>query len=543
MSSASGGSDGWQEIPTAYLSYLIRMTRNTPEVRAVYAVCYNNMMSGDIQVESIDQAAARNKKRSRDNFSALPMAKKFNGVVPRPDKSEKLEFEDPEDEVERQQRSIMWGRFMEHVSIVEVAIGFALVSYQPNTDYLAIRHSDPLQPCVLEMERLVIRHRINVYSQHEWQVFERVTGGATFSVGGQSANTHMNLRPIKNIKVVGKDFPDNQGIISSRMTRILSGPYEIYIAKMQNTLVADAERSRPTTFMQIKEDKDIHDDKTLTGDPTFAASRGVPPPNREQRADIMRNMEEVRVSNLCGGDGSSAGLRRPAGGPGGGPGGGGGGGSGMDAFGGISDESDGKAKYQLPLGREIAQNHMAEAPADLLPARLAFFEAVCLQFGMPMSMLSTGDSSGKAKLNSSHAGAETARIFVEAQATRKREAKLMIEDVHEFMYGDKMSKQYFEDVFQETGKKPRFADTEKARRVTVTMPANPDIDTIMLLHTQGVLRWPAVARALAIKTGFSVNSFNTTPQLKIEDLAFGEPKPAPPAKPAAPKAKTAMKKK
>jgi hypothetical protein len=541
MDLTTGGSDGWQNINTAYLADLIRMTRTTPEVRAVYAVCYNNMMSGDIQIESIDQATTRNKKkRSRESEGgAKPsMQKKFNGVVPRPDNSERLEYEDPEDEVERQQRSIMWGRFMEHVSIVEVAIGFAIVSYRPNTDYLSIKHSDPLQPCVLEMERLVIRHRINVYSQHEWQVFEKATGAATFSGGDQTANTHMNLRPIKNIKVVGKDFPDNNGIISSRMTRILSGPYQLYVAKMNNTFVADFERSRPTTFMQIQENKDMHDDKTLTGDPTFAAARGVPPPNREQRQDIMRNIAEVAISNLCGGDGSSVGLPRPPGG--GGPGGPGG--SGVDAFGGVSDESDGKPKYQLPLGREIAQNHMAEAPADLLPARLAFFEAVCLQFGMPMSMLSTGDSSGKAKLNSSHAGAETARIFVEAQATRKREAKLLIEDVHEFMYGDKMSKQFFEDVFQETGMKPKFSDTEKARRVTVTMPANPDIDTIMLLHTQGVLRWPAVARALAIKTGFSVNSFNTTPQLKIEDLAFGEPKPAPPAKPSVAKS-TASKKK
>jgi hypothetical protein len=497
---------------------LIWMARSTPEVRAVHSVCYNNMMSGDIQVESLNEASKRHQTRMT-NAKRQPLQNKTKGVVSRPDKSEAIQEENMDEEVERQQRSIMWGRFMEEVSIIDVALGFVIVSHQPNTEYLAIKDTDPLQPCVLEMSRLVIRHRVNVYSKHEWQVFEKMSGAAA---GDSKSLTNFNLRPIKNIKVIGRDLPDARGVINSRMTRLLSGPYQLYISKLHNTFIADQERSRPTTFMHIEESNDNADDKALAADPTFSARNGIPPPNREQRRDILRNMREVE-DQRCGTAPSDCPPSGPPGGPaGGGP-------TGTDALGGVMDTSNGMSKYQLPRGRELANNHMAEAPADLLPARLAFFEAVCLQFGMPMSMLSVGDSSGKAKLNSSHAGAETARIFVEAQATRKREAKLMIEDIHEFMYGETVSQKFFKETFEATGKRPKFEDTERARRVAVTMPANPDVDTILLLHSQGILRWPHVARALASRTGFPFQAFNTTPQLILEDLAFGEVQEPPPA--------------
>jgi len=513
---AQAGVDGWMEIDMNEVAKLRRFARDTPQIKCVQDVCYKSLLSGDILVDFGEDGSDSDDEDGRVKASSSSTA--APAPKPRPNKSEPLHKMTSAQEHARRQRSHMLGKFAVDFYEQEDTIGFAGIVAANNTTYPSIRRTDPKRPGVVNLDRIVrILFRADVYGTYEWQFVERVPYGTGGGIPGE--------RVLPGVRVVGSDLPvgsDQVGILRSKVKRLMNSVYRLYTEKIEQTSIADRERARPT----LVTNSDAAANAAALSDPNHmpAGPLALMPDGMATREDydhMKRVGQSVQDAN-CGTDASAAAAQsqtrkrlRPG----------------------------EMTEYAIAEGRMLANSHLPEAPDNLLPIHNSVFEMTCLQYGMHMGMLSAGDTTGTAKLNTQQASAETGRFFREAQSERKRRMELILSDAYIHMYRDtratKFARRY---VRRNAGKAPTPDEIDHHLDSTggpvVSIPSNIPFEQIVYLIEKGFMRWPAGVDLLSNLMCVSQQAWHTKPQIAIEDIA-GIPSPAPAAAalaaPAAPK--------
>ena len=374
-------------------------------------------------------------------------------------------------------------------------------------------------------------HHVDVYSRHSWRFFEM--------------HSHMqsatNMTELHNVVVIGAtSLPDSEGTIHSKVKRLMVGLWMLYQSKLLNTMRADAGRAHPVLVTQDIDDNvggGGHDDKTTKG-AALAAFNQQTPQRREQEPDAKRVHALVAARNQ--GNHCLANLLQ------------------------TTDltlaqaEQQAKREYmggskvfeqfELDAGRAFVSTHLPEAPADLLPLRQAFMESVCLAQGVPMSMISSGDASGRAKLNTENASPETAQIFRDAQSDRRKRVASHIASFYQHLYGDSHVEEFVRQEVEKAyaGKKRKkvdipLKDMARHARVVVSIPGNAEFEKVAFLAAKGFLTHSATCHAFSLHTGMPLEAFKQERSLTDEQKLLEGC--APPKEPAAGGAKKPAKKK
>jgi hypothetical protein len=546
-----GGMDalsGWQALDMNEIAALVRFARENSEIQAVFEVCYNSLLSGDIMIEPAGDGGedgegegGTSKKRKRPAAqtkkpAAGPKRKKIKASFDDDDadsssedsdddgerKKGKLEREDPWEEIKRRKRSAIFGAWAWKCAVMEDAIGFAPTTVVPNEDPITA-DDVPYVPVVLNVEKIKIFHRTDVYDRHYWRFYE-----IEDKWSGLQSRPFPYLKEITQVTVLGeKSLPDSNGALHSKVKRLMLGLWSLYQAKVLNTMRADKERSRPTLVTYAADDGGSGgggggggDDKNVSGAAVRGFNQMTPARNElsEQAERVhalvkaknsgdhcLQNMLENSTLTL-----TQAHQQAASGG-------------GARTF----------EQFQLDAGRLYVPSHLPEAPVELLPIRQAFLETVCLTFGIPLSMVSSGDATGRVKLNSETASPETARIFREAQADRKRRVETHIGNFYENIYGDEQVHRYVRDRVrgavdrgdededdgdeqQQPKRKTQgrrkvdipVRDMARHAKVTVQIPANPQFEQLMMLFDKRILKYDAFCKVVGNQMCLSQDSFN-----------------------------------
>ncbi len=409
-------------------------------------------------------------------------------------KSDKIVLPTPKEEAERRWRSRVVTDWSREKEFIRLCIGFVPVTgvkVQYSSD--ATMFTDDLyEPAVLNLDLIEMYVRTNVTNQREWDVYEK-----------SKTTLMLKKKPMHGVKVFGYEFPDAQGNIQSLVRRVYDNAYAPYMSKVLLTIQADERRANPRVTMQSSEKNDAQKNVAPFEDPSAM----------ERTPAAMAVHAQVALKNSTGGCGSGPASLPPS-------------------------NKRRYNEYKVPEGHEYVSATLAEAPADTLSFSQSFLETVCLEFGVPMSMVSSGDASGKAKLNSESAGPETARIFREAQAQRKRQVESDIATIYTFMW----SVADLQRKCKTLKRVPEPTELDEAMRIRVSIPANPPIEQIIQLWKDGIVKYSAMCSTLSNQLCMGLECFNEKAGIEIKDLAgIAPPEEAGAAAPKKKKAKTSKK--
>ncbi len=403
-------------------------------------------------------------------------------------KTDKIQIPTSEEQAATRWRSRVVTDWSRQKEFTRLCMGFVPVTGMAASS----GEGDQFQPTVLNINMIELWFHIDVYNRREWKVYEK------------STSVMMNQRrELKGIKMFGFEFPDPSGGIQSCVKRIYQHAYAPYMSKVLLTIEADQRRANPVITTQSSEQNDPQKNVAELG-PAFEDPAAL-----ERQPDSLRVHALVAEKNGCG--------------------------SGMPG------EQIKKRKrsneYAIRAGQQYVSAHVPEAPADTLSFSQHFLEVICMEFGVPMSMVSSGDATGKSKLNSESAGPETARIFREAQAERKRRVENDLCEIYRYIWTEsdlqKKSK---------TLKRPlEKSECEEAMQIRVQIPANPQVDQLVDMWERGILKYASMCSVLSNQMGLSLESFNEQAGIDIKDLQGIAP-PAEAAAAAKPKKKKAKTK-
>lgn len=447
-------AEGWHSINMFEIAQLVSFATDSAVIQSVFDVCYNSILStGSIMIEPEDAPRAQGDGTS----IVLPTAQEENAMHARSSVFAK------------------WGR---EGAFLEECIGWYPTSSVPTPgaaggDYL---------PVVMNLARMRVMHRVDVFGQHSWRWFE---------VAG------MQTREIVGITVMGSSLPDNYGRLSSKVKRVMHGEWAIYQLKVRLTMEADSQRAHPTVVTQAHEER-RYDPLSAAGaahpgfEQTIAAQRAA---DEELTDPALRVHALVRTLNTC-----AAGARAV----------------------------EAARTFEIDAGRTYVNVRSAEAPAELAVARQAFLESCCLAWGIPMAMISSGDATGKARLNSATASPETARIFREAQSARKHRLEGYMRDMYDAMFKSQHAQRYLQGQLEAKYKRLKLqhegepdieallADDEatshdaisKSTRMRVQIPCNPQNDMWVERLRLGVIKYADFARIDSMQMGVPLSSYN-----------------------------------
>lgn len=367
----------WSTLDMGEIHDLMRFVADNCEISTVQNIVYGSLIAGDIVIQTADDIDARQRGGQSDRVEALPAR----------------------EEAAQRMRSSMWATCTIDSLKQEDLIGFSCNSFTPNSpDFAMIADTDPSRPCVLQLDKLArILHRVDVLGMHSFRFFAAGRDGKEVE--------------IPNVKVTGAELPNAQGRINSKIKRLKSAPFKLYSDKMANTARADYARANPRLITQVDNGSgsgaaartDARQIMTSIGINENHEAMPIPHILTAAEAAQSAAVADAVAMHNCAGSGS-----HPMAMPG-------------VATARKRKDPDAPSEYELPPGRILAPNyHIPEAPADMLSAKQAWIETVCLAFQIPMSMLSAGDATGKAKLNKESAGSDASRIYLEAQSARKR---------------------------------------------------------------------------------------------------------------------------
>lgn len=502
------GSQKYRWLNMSHLRGLMQFGRGNAEIQAVFNVCYTAISSsGPIMIKPLSEI------ETQSSGSGARV------VLP-----------DARAEADDRARSNIFADWGREAAFMEACIGFFVTTGVPDSS-----SPDGMRPVVLNLARVEVQHHVDVYGQHFWRWYELTDeDGGAHSVTGNMP--HRVLLP--NVRVVGSSLPDSEGVITSRVNSVLNGEWAIYQAKKRLTMLADAERARPTLVLQQHdaskdripvssgEDSALDRDvmmETCTGAQAvhrlvYQRNMGADDATQESATRTQQQQQEQRMST-----------------------------------------------FDITDGRVLVQNHMAVAPSELPVSRLAYFESVCLAWSVPMAMLTSGDSSGKAKLNADTATPETGRLFREAQSDRKRLLERNICDMYEFMHHERLHEESYSRAWRQEWRRKGMAKKRKrstpeemeehmeddeglgdawalsersvahGARMSVQIPCIGTSDQLRELLDMGVLRYDAYVAINAQQMGLSMRSYNTT---RTMPDAGGDKPAKKPAKKAHEKSKT-----
>jgi hypothetical protein len=423
------------------------------------------------------------------------------GPAPKTTSTDRVQVPTAKQEAERRWRSRIVTDWSREKEFIRLCIGFVPVTgvRVPFNADVSMFTEDLYQPAVLNIDLVDIQVRTSVTNQRDWLIYER-----------SNSRAMLTSRPMHGVKIFGHEFPDNAGNIQSLVRRVYDNAYAPYMSKVVLTIQADERRANPRVTMQSR---DQHDNQKNVM-PSFESMLDIPAMERTPAALAVH--AQVAAKNSGCGDVDMAPVTRKR----------------------------NFNQLRIPEGQEYVNATIAEAPAETLSFSQAFLETMCLEFGVPMSMISSGDASGKAKLNSESAGPETARIFREAQAQRKRQVESDIAMIYTFMW----CVQDLKRKCKELNRVPEPKEIDEAMQVRVSIPANPPIEQIIQLWKDGIVKYSSMCTTLSNQMCMGLDNFNTKASIDIKDLAGIAPPEkeeagAGAAKPKAKKAKTTSKKK
>lgn len=504
-------AEGWTSVNMQQARRLIHFCHANDVIQSVLEVCYNSLLTDTITVE-------RAKAGGGGGEEGMMAA-----------------------------RSRVWGLWAREAALMESACGFFLARGVPCGPEDADTGLEWL-PSLLSFDQIQIQFRISVDSKYVWRVYETRPGGDSVSRVDQGS------RLLTGYRVFGTSLPDAGGGIRSKCARIYDGGWWLLQEKTRLTIQADQERVRPIAVTEAVQDK--HDPKL---------DKSTSDPRTEQgQADM-----EARYSESM--EGKASALRahlsncsRPV----------------ADSAAAASASARGQDQstvpgtidqFNLAPGRVYVNATQCEAPLDLATSRMAFLESVALSFGVPLSMLSSGDSSGKAKLNGRTASAETAQIFKDSQEQRRKQAKIYIAALCQHLHHDGDALEFTKGVMTERmaeqerrKKRPKSSRKRKAeeqepeaapdeqdlmadreqderdgltaeamRRQTawsVSIPVTARLEDLLLLGESGLLEDEAFRMEMARTTGLPVARFKKSQKLSDDQqIVYGKqekPEPA-----------------
>ena len=477
-----GGGVNWRQLNTGLINELMRFAATNCEVNTVQQIVYGGVLSGDVLIET----AAEVDKHNADMESEAAAAPKPQPVQPgmeRANKSDRVKPRAARQEAAMRMRSTMWTKFAVDCQKQMDLIGFCCMASKPlSADYALIKATDTFEPCVLQLDKLSrMEHRVDVLGTHEFRFYARSAHGGTET-------------QIKGVKVVGPELPNGDGEISSKLLRLYTGPWQNYNEKLRNMRRAEHERANPTlvTVEDSVAARSSNSDPKLVQSSIGLEHNSHTVMSKAQADHAQLIADQVDFHNCCATSTGAMNIVGPAAAP-------------AVSRRRYREPHGGFTEYEVQPGRMLASNHLAEAPADTLPHKQAWMEDVCLELGIPMSMLSKGDATGKAKLSNGSGGAhsDSSRIFIEAQASRKRKLECLISSMHLWMYtGDS-------------------EDEEVSDRAVVSVTISGIIEPSLLqsLHQEGSLRYTAYVTEMARSVCLAPANFHSEPLINIADLA------------------------
>jgi len=398
-----GRSQGWIALNMHEIRFYQEFARKSGIIQAVCSLCLDGLRSTDILIETEDE---RTKREGSSGGGGKPV--------------------DAEAEIRRSQRSQIFGKWAHQVEMMIKDIGFAVCCCVPNKARDGSAEANPIRPIVLELGRVQIYVKVDVFAQHEW-IFVDID----------------RRKRIPNVLVFGDHLPDMYGQIMSKVKRIAQSEWRLYSHKLQTTISADLKSSHLTVVTQLHNEP--HNPLSVTGSanpllntlsPNTLAGSGPNDPcapkesggggggNKNQDIAGLPSTDETGkviysravFNSAATNAGTNYSLNRTT----------------------LQQRRNPNGQYEqirIEAGREYAHSNPPKAPDDLLPSRQAFYESVSLEFGVPLMMISAGgDTSGRAKLNTATASAEIARVFRNAIASRKKQVEAYIREMYQFMY-------------------------------------------------------------------------------------------------------------
>lgn len=525
-------SDGWVDLDMGRIHELWHLS-NTSDVISALRTTTDRAIT-DITITTAEESDKAQAERAN---RPVPKPQPAKHGMDRPNKSEPREPVSAWDESRARARSHMYGQWGLKGRRAEEVVGFIPCTARPNDSprYQCIADTDKMMPCVLDFHRISrIAMRVDVHGCYEWRFFHMT---------GQHPQQE---EEIADVCVLGDEtsWPTSQGQIRSILARLqLSDAYETYKSKMANTRIADSLRAHPRLITQQAATSStsaaLSDPDMVSGAITVhdSAMNLVPVAlSEEARRQFIETADRVAMKNQTRNDAGP--IANPCGG-------------GSSAAAAASTKRkfrDGEDEYNITPGQVLAPGvHLAEAPNDLLPAKQAWMEAVSLAFGVPLAMLSSGDATGKAKLNAESAGPESSRIYLEAQKERRRSLSAQIAAIYSFMYSRQRVWSKITDKLTETKGKAMPSDDElkkeslAAASVIVRVAGAIEPDACMSLYERGIMRYPAVCDNLTRYYETAPDTWEERNLIAVEDLA-GVAAPEPP-EPAAAAASSKPKKK
>jgi hypothetical protein len=506
--------EGWHPLDMGLIQRLIAFARSSSEIQSLSALCYNSLRCGNIII-----------RVGQDTGEA---------------EEDTLKKPTERQESDRLRRSALLGQWAYEAAMMEDAIGFVPTVIIPNEDN-DTSQTDPLRPSVLNLARVRIWHKVDVMGRHYWRFYESHPNSAHLM--GLASQRMLHEREIRDVHVRGDTLPDDSGCIFSRVRRVMEGDWALFQSKKLLTMTADRERATPTLVTQQANDK-AHTDKDLASTQGLMMMTGAPYADGggDMMADpsTVRAMALVREHNSClrMADGSIVPYQERQ--------------SGASSMPSAATQQRARTQVRIDTGQQFVSAPLAEAPADLLPTRQAFLEVVSLEWGVPLSMISSGDASGKARLNSATAGAETAKVYQATQAHIRRRSESRLRELYSFMYGEKHVADYVRRVLQRYSRSRRdqgkassmspskvtfdFEELQRQAQVTIEIPSQPSMLELNELLDKGVLEYDPYCHYAAQQTGISLRSFKKRQKLSDESAQINGCAPKEPAE-GAPKKK------
>lgn len=528
----------WHWLRMDLAAHMLSFCHNNNQLRAILGVTLNNLITDQVQITRHDEDEGGGGGGDR---LVVPSA---------------------QDDAKRAARARLFGAWGRDVATQEAAIGFAVVASVANTDVYD-QSGERRRPCVLNFDAIEIRHRKDAFSQHEWRVYRRVSEQDDPPPPPRlphcAFDNLFGLRLIPNVLILGADLPDSYGNFNGRVwTLVYSQEWSQFVNKHHLTLVADRKRATPDRLVQKAPTASKRDtDPDLTQPMTEEEEAQMHVDQIIRTGRRVGYLNQLTPDQRC----AEAELEKM-----------------RDQHGHTNHGQRGEAQRELaakhlvllePDQEYVSGDHMPEAPQELATARQAFWESVCLAFGVPMSMLSSGDASGRSRLNSETASPETAQIFRDAQTSRKRRLEDNIRQAYHFMYAAEDTRSYIRFVMEERlkrveselkqkGKKRKAAVVdeddddetvwvehlthsddealseralERVMRVRVKVPDIQQTDEIYRLLETGMLTYQAACHAFSRRLGIDLACFNPKQaHTEGQQLVYGtKPKPEPAA--------------
>lgn len=497
-----GSADGWHWIKMSEAIALLHFATHNAEVQAVFNVCYTSLLAGgSILIEPLAGPDApvrtRGTKRGRSASTSTP------APASRCASGTRIVLPDAHAEADARTRSRVFAAWARDSAFMQECVGFC-----PTTGVPDPASPDGVRPVVLNLARLQVQHRVDVYGRHFWRWFEMTESGWNDASGSLCGR-----RELKNILVLGNSLPSNDGTLASRVKCVRAGEYALLQSKRTLTFHADAARAKPLAYTQQNAAISTRMADSGSAEPQFDQANV----SLDVRRDACQESHAVHeaVFALNRGVAASAVAARDG-----------------------ARGDDGT--YEVADGRTLVRQMAVEAPSDLPATRAAYLESVCLAWAVPMSMLSAGDATGKAKLNAASASPETARIFREAQADRKRALESDICSIYEFLHNERLAERYvrgeLEDKWDREGASggggeekgesdDELADPtsarniERATRMRVQIPCSAMSDQLIARLEMGALKYSAWAEIDAMQQGLPLSAYNATRLPPIDDAS------------------------